>query len=234
MTVDRNLIAVEFDLPLPNEFEVDHSLSEGKTRKYTYHGPDKIWLQLGEDGKEKYGPLEASDIADGRPIPADVVEWFEVDCRENPLICQLRAGIVNELQEMHTEDKPHPQSPEIPGYPRYSYPYPLMPGDIFDKTSLKVVDGVITIDPISVNEKLHSKEEDITWDMIRDHRDLMLTQSDTSIAEDMPQELKDAWMDYRQKLRDLPAVMQAAGVPPAIAYYMFPETPVITANKKLI
>ena len=224
MTIDRNIISVEFDLPLPNDFLVDHSFSEGKSRKYTYHGPDKVWLQIGEDGIEKYGPLEASDIADGRPIPADVVEWFEVDCREYPLICQLRAGIINELQEDYTGKEWHPQSPEIEGYERWSYATPLMPTDIFDKWTCKVVDGVPTVHAYTANEKLHDKEEPITWDDIRDHRDKMLKASDTEIAEDMPEELKQKWMAYRQLLRDLPTTLESAGVPPAIAYYMFPPT----------
>lgn len=234
MTVDRNIIAVEFDLPLPNEFEVDHSFSEGKTRKYTYHGPDRIWLQIDEDGREKHGPLEASDIADGRPIPADVFEWFELDCRTYPLICQLRAGIINELQEEHTGEQYHPDSPEISGYPRYSYPTPIMPGDIFDKNSLQIVDGIPTIRQFTAIEKLIDRENALTWDDIRDHRNTLLTQSDTSIAEDMPQDLKDSWLEYRQLLRDLPTTLEAAGVPPTVAYYMFPPTPVVLADKKII
>jgi hypothetical protein len=225
MTVERNIISVEFDLPLPNEFMVDHSFSEGKSRKYTYHGPDKIWLQIGEDGTEKYGPLEASDISDGRPVPVDVVEWFEVDCREYPLICQLRAGIINELQEDYTSSEWHPQSPEIPGYDRYSYGTPLMPMDVFDKWKLKVVDGVPTVPPYSVNQKLHDRDEPLTWDDIRKHRDKILKTSDTEIAEDMPESLKQKWMEYRQTLRDLPSVLEEAGVPPDIAYYMFPNVP---------
>jgi hypothetical protein len=112
-------ISVEFDLNLPNEFLVDHSQSEGKTRKFTYHGPDKIWLQIGEDGTETHGPLTAEDIADGRPVPADVVEWLEVDCTTNPLVCQLRGPIINELQEERTgEEIVHPGSPAIDGYPQ--------------------------------------------------------------------------------------------------------------------
>jgi hypothetical protein len=225
MTIERNIISVEFDLPLPNEFLVDHSFSEGKSRKYTYHGPDKVYLQIGEDGTEKYGPLEATDIADGRPVPEDVVEWFEVDCREYPLICQLRAGIINELQEDYTGDHYHPQSPEIEGYDRYSYGTPLMPMDIFDKWALKVVDGVPTVPAYTVDQKLHDRDEPLTWDDIRKHRDKILKTSDTEIAEDMPESLKQKWMAYRQVLRDLPTTLEAAGVPPNIAYYMFPNVP---------
>jgi hypothetical protein len=41
----------------------------------------------------------------------------------------------------------------------------------------------------------------------------------------MPEDVKEVWKIYRQKLRDLPAVMQENNVPPSIAYYMFPLTP---------
>ncbi len=218
-------ISVEFDLPLPNEFLVDHSFSQGKIRKYTYHGPDKIYLQIGEDGTEKYGPLTAEDIADGRPVPLDVVEWFEVDCTENPLACQLRAPIVNELQENYTGEEFHPGSPEIEGYDRYSYPTPLMPGDIFDKLNVKVVDGKVEVTAYTPQEKLHGIVRDLTWDDIRKHRDMMLRLSDGQLADDMPLDLQEEWKEYRQKLRDLPTVMQEAGVEPNIAYYMFPIQP---------
>ena len=40
---------------------------------------------------------------------------------------------------------------------------------------------------------------------IRDVRNSMLDKSDGRIASDMPEAMKQAWLDYRQKLRDLPA-----------------------------
>jgi hypothetical protein len=222
----ENYISVEFDLNLPNQFLVDHSQSEGKSRKFVYHGPEKIYLQIGEDGTEKHGPLTAEDIADGRPVPADVVEWYEVDCRTNPLICQLRGPIVNELQEDRgDEELPHPNSPIIEGYPQFKYATPIVPDDIYDRYSVKVVDGDLTIETWSVNNKLIDKEESLTWDDIRDHRNNLLSGSDGKVTEDMPEELKNSWKEYRQKLRDLPDVMQSNNVSPTIAYYMFPEQP---------
>ena len=158
-------------------------------------------------------------------MPADVVEWFEVDCNEYPLICQLRAGIINELQEDPTGSEYHPDSPEIEGYDRYSYSTPLMPADVFDKWDLTVVDGVPTVPAYSVYKKLLDREEPLTWNDVRKHRDKILKTSDTEIAEDMPEELKQKWMAYRQILRDLPSTLEAAGVPPTIAYFMFPNVP---------
>ena len=51
----------------------------------------------------------------------------------------------------------------------------------------------------------------------------------TSIAEDMPEDMKNTWKAYRQKLRDLPGDLEAAGVSPNIAYYMFPSQPFYSA-----
>ena len=106
------IISQGWQLSLPNSFLVDHSFSDGKQRDQTYDGPDKIWLQIGADGKEKYGPLTEDDIADGRPKPADVVQWYEVDCaRSNlhTLICHSEAlssmkkkKVVTYLLMLHT------------------------------------------------------------------------------------------------------------------------------------
>jgi len=219
------IIHIEYDLPLFNDFLVDHTFTEGKTRKSTYDGTDKIYLQIGEDGREKYGPLTEDMILDGRPMPADVVEWFEVDCSENPLVCQLRGQPIDELEEKNTGEVVHPGSPAIEGYPQFKYGTPLMPGDIYDKFSLRVVDGEIQIDTWSVNNKLIGKEESLTWGDIRKHRDRLLSASDGKVTEDMPESLKEQWKVYRQRLRDLPTVMQENNVEPGIAYYMFPENP---------
>ena len=107
------IISQGWQLALPNSFLVDHSFSDGKQRDQTYDGPDKIYLQIGADGKEKYGPLTEDDIADGRPKPADVVQWYEVDCaRSNlhSLICQLRGPVIDEKEESRdvSVDVAHP------------------------------------------------------------------------------------------------------------------------------
>jgi hypothetical protein len=220
------MISVEFDLPLPNDFLVDHSQSEGKSRKYTYHGPEKIYLLISkETGRETAGPWTEEDKKDGRPVPIDSY-LYEVDCTENPLVCQLRAPIVDELQETRNEDEIfHPLSPEIEGYERLSYSLPLMPDDVFDPLSVRIENDTVVFDARSLTKKLIDKDESLTWDDIRKHRDMMLKGSDSAIAEDMPESIKDQWKEYRQKLRDFPKVMQDNGVIPNVAYYMFPTQP---------
>ena len=220
------MISIEYDLPLPNEFLVDHSQSLGKTRKVTYDGPDKLYLYIGEDGFENHGPVTEDDLADGRPCPADAY-LYEIDCTEYPLLCQLRGPVIPHTQEERTgEEVIHPQSPYIEGYPQLKYQLPLIPDDIYNRYSVKIVDGNPTLQVWTATQKLIDRDVELTWDDIRNHRDRMLTNSDSQLAEDMPESLKDKWKEYRQRLRDLPAVMQENNVPPSVAYYMFPEIPV--------
>lgn len=218
-------IRVEYDLALPNKFLVDHDIDAGRTRTAVYDGPDKIYLQIGADGTEVAGPLTEDDILDGRVMPADCVDWFEVDCATNPLICQLRGPVVNELEEEYTGETVHPQSPMIDGYPQFSYGTPIMPGDIYDSHSVRVIDGEIQVDRFSVSKKIVDRDFDLTWEMLRAKRNAMLESCDSRTSTDMPADLLETWKVYRQKLRDFPVVMQANNVPPNIAYYMFPEQP---------
>ena len=226
------IISHDWNMPVPNDFLRDHSYSEGKTRAVTYDGPDKIWLQIGADGTEVHGPLTEDDMADGRPIPADVTQMFEVDCTEYPLICQLRGPVIDEKEESRDmeDDVAHPDCPDMTaqGYRQLKYNQRLFIEDLYDGASVRIVDGAPTVHAFSVNEKLIGRADDLTWDEIRDHRNGILSGSDGQIAEDMPEDMKTIWKAYRQKLRDLPAELAAAGVSPNMAYYMFPDVPYFT------
>jgi len=237
------IIKVEFDLPLPNEYLVDHGYDKGNSRKYTYHGPDKIYLQIGQDGSEKYGPLTEDDIADGRPQPLDVVEWFEVDCTKYPLVCQLRGPIVNESQEISGPIGPdgktpnpqkgaaagsvkaHPQSPDLDGYERYVYSLPILPKFIHDPLSVKVVDGVPVVRPFTVNECVLGVDREFTITDLRIHRNQMLNASDSSISSDMPEFAVNAFKTFRQGLRDWPDLVETKKIPVHIALKMAPIHP---------
>ena len=234
------IIEQGWQLSLPNDFLTDHSFSDGKYRDQTYDGPDKIYLQIGADGKELYGPLTEDDIADGRPKPADVVQWYEVDCaRSNlhTLICQLRGPDVDEKEESRDipldEVTVLPGSPDLTadGYPQFTYSNVLFPDDIYDFESITVANpgsagpDDITINAFTAKEKLNGANEDKTWDMVRKHRNDELERSDSGIAEDMPDDMKTKLKTFRQQLRDLPNKMAAAGVDPNIADMMFPMNP---------
>jgi len=222
------MISMEWTYNLPNEFLVDHSFSQGKQRTTTYDGPDKIYLIINnETGKEEFGPITAEERADGRPIP-EGCRYVEVDCTTNPLVCQLRAPVIDEVEEDPTDDAWHPQSPEIAGYERYGYGIPLLPRDIYNKHELAVdSNDNITLPVFTPVEIMFggSLQEMPDWDYAKKIRNHHLSSSDGAISEDMPEDLKNAWKTYRQKLRDFPAVMQANNVPAGVALMMLPLEP---------
>lgn len=220
------MVSVEYEYNLPNSFMEDHSFSEGKTRTTTYDGPDKIYLIVEDDtGLEHMGPITAEEKADGRPLPLGC-HYVEVDCIENPLFCQLRAPIIDEAEEDHTDVVMHPLTADVPGYPTYTYQEPLLPRNIYDKWNTRVnPDGSLHIPVYTVVESLFggSLKELPDWDYVRRKREYDLQASDARVSPDMPQSLKDAWANYRQLLRDLPEALK--DVPPWIAVKMFPRSP---------
>ena len=222
------MISVDYTYNLPNDFLVDLSQSMGYTRETTYDGPDRLYLIIDNaTGKEHMGPITAEEKADGRPVPQGC-RYVEIDCVENPLLCQLRGPVIDEAEEDHTGSQPHPLSPEIEGYRRYTYQTPLLPRNIYDNYNITVdQDDNVNIPIRTVVEVMYgnSLTELPDWEFVRKRRDKMLASADGRVSEDMPDSLKQQWFTYRQRLRDLPSVMQANNVPAHIALMMFPEDP---------
>lgn len=224
------IVSVEYEYNLPNDFLVDHSFSEGKKRATTYDGPDKLYFIVEEDtGKEHYMPITAEEKDDGRPLPVGC-KYVEVDCIENPLFCQLRAPVVDEVEENHAEDLtlPHSQSPLVEGYPQYMIQYPLLVRNIYDKFNTTLdKDGKPVIAVYSIVHGLYGGPFDEMglpdWDYVRTKRNKMIEACDGKIGLDMPQSLKDKWLLYRQRLRDLPEALK--DVPPWIVLKMLPRSP---------
>ena len=171
-------------------------------------------------------------------MPADVVQWYEVDCAKSDLhtlICQLRGPVVNEKEESRdlSTDVAHPGSPDLSsdGYTQFIYGSVLYPDDIYNQDTITVSNpgsagpDDITISCFTPREKMNGVDLDKTWDMVRSHRNNELANSDGKVTEDMPDDLKTKWKTYRQQLRDLPAKMQAASVHPNVADMMFPGPP---------
>jgi hypothetical protein len=222
------MVSVEYEYNLPDSFMADHSFSEGKKRSTTYDGPDKIWLIIDEvTGKETHGPLTAEEKADGRPVPLGS-KYHEIDCIENPLFCQLRAPIIDEAEEDHQETVIHPLCNPVEGYPNFTYQTPLLPRNIYDKynTYIDLATGEPVIPVYDVHHAIFGRDGELPdWDYVRRKRTKLLESCDPKVSEDLPEAVKAPWIEYRQKLRDFPAVMQAAGNLPWVALRMLPQSP---------
>ena len=96
------MVQFEYTYDIPNELCVDHTFTDGKTRTATYDGPDKLFFIVNNaTGKEELGPITEIEKNDGRPVPDDC-RYVEIDCIKNPVLCQLRGPIIDEMEEDHT------------------------------------------------------------------------------------------------------------------------------------
>lgn len=59
-------------------------------------------------------------------------------------------------------------------------------------------------------------------DIIRDYRNTLLIQSDWTQVGDLPDSVKQPWLDYRLKLRDIP---QQSGFPDNVVWPIPPDNP---------
>jgi len=221
---------IEFDwtLNLPNDHMVDHTQTDGNTRTCTYDGPDKIYLIINNaTGAEEMGPITALEKSDGRPCPADC-RYVEVDSIANPLIAQLRAPILDELEEDYTGYTSPTGVTQVDGHREFTYQTPLRPIDVYDPETIRVDRNTdaITISPRTREWAIMGGGDRLpTWDDVRAKRDQLLKNSDSELVDDMPAALRTEWTTYRQALRDWPTVMQDAGNPAWAAYNMEPIDP---------
>ena len=209
----------------------ENSFSEGRTGTHTYKGPEFLTFEITNDpndpdyGKESGWCLyEKAELE--RPTGRDITR-ITVDCKENPLLCEI--GNDNGREDLVAfrrgrEWKVLWEGPE--GYPDVEYTDELEPRDVYDQDNISY-----DFDKKEFNIGIHdwtSRGSDLglTWQQVRDVRDASLHESDQKVGmTDAPDTIQDAWKAYRQKLRDLPAAMEAKGYEPWQAVMMFPLMP---------
>ena len=206
-----------------------HSMddSEGKTSTDVYHGPSKLILWLCKTDKtegEDYGKNDIMHVWDAddmteRPMPLDCYQ-VELDATESDEMA-LRAGML--APKGGHEDHEAQRHGDV------------CDGLCFKKPKLYEIecgpadqDNKIIADPSHIMEVYAKQDiandaydpatgkwkalkyrtgitEDRTDDSVREIRNGHLSGSDNMFNEDMPAAMKQEWLDWRQKLRDLPA-----------------------------
>jgi len=221
------MIEFEYEFTLPNQYCVDHEQTDGNKRTAVYDGPDKIYLIINnETGFEEMGPLNELEYLEDRPLP-EGCRYVEVDALTHPVVCQLRAPIIDEAEEDYTGTASVPGIPTIEGYMPFDYQTPLLPRDVYDPLAVHVDENNnITLRKKTVCDALFGIDCPMpTYADVRRKRDQFIKNSDSEITEDMPADLKAMWQEYRQRVRDWPNVMEAQGVPPQFALCMEPIDP---------
>lgn len=175
--------------PMPDELYLP-TRTLGKTSTQEYIGPDSLWLYLNEDGRvmNSFAP-EDLPPAESRGLDETVVEFVPETDEDYIKIMILYSHWTPKEYEINVgpEDDPNIVVTD--------------PTDIimiFDE--VQIVEDYTA--PLQFRNYEAYKTRDDTW--LRSVRDGMLLESDGRIAEDMPEDVKAAWLTYRQKLRDIP------------------------------
>lgn len=162
----------------------------GKTSTQLYEGPDQLVLWLDKETGRVMQSFEVEKEPD-RPLPLDLKrEILVADSEENCIkIALLYGGL---------------ETPKI--YEVAVGPTDQANAQLVDPSDIRTV---YAKEPVNVDYKaplqFNIYIRDRTDEFIRRERNSMLAQSDGKIAPDMPEEMKQKWLDYRQKLRDLPS-----------------------------
>ena len=182
---------------LPDEFEQAVPTNAlGKTSTQSYDGPSTLILWIDKESKEIEQTWDKDDLSD-RPVPLNIeVKELKADTDENTIKIALLFGGFAERKLYEVRVGPAKDKNVV-------VVDPTDPRMIFSEND--IVDDYTK--PLVVRTDFRR----VTDDFIREERNALLKQSDSRIAEDMPDEVKAKWEAYRQKLRDVPA--DWAGVP---------------------
>ena len=162
----------------------------GKTSTQLYEGPDQLVLWLDKETGRIMQSFSVEKEPD-RPLPLDLKrEILVADSDENCIKIALVYGGL--------------EVPKI--YEVAVGPTDQANAQLTDPSDIRIV---YAEEPVNVDYKaplqFNIYIRDRTDEFIRRERNSMLSASDGKIAPDMPEEMKQKWLDYRQKLRDLPA-----------------------------
>ena len=164
----------------------------GKTSTHMYEGPEYLVLHIDKDSgriADTWHPDEEP------PVERLALNLYRVEFRPETDEDYIKIAL---LYCRWT-----PKKYEVDIGPEY-WPNTIIadPTDItmvFEE--FKIVDNYAA--PLEFKQYLRDASDEV----IRRRRNAALAQCDGRIAEDMPSSIKQAWLDYRQRLRDLPEIM---------------------------
>lgn len=215
MASESNIISKEVTYKIPNE-QFSQDDSENKTATTVYTGPDRAWVFVdSETGKfrDDREPIFLED--DGPDYPAHygtvkVEITADKDAFEMALIMPDHCETKNQTTTVET----------------------LPDGSEFEINEVLDIDEAYDLDSLTYDigeQKWNTpnyRDSGVTWDDVINLRNGMLTSSDGKIAPDMPEDIKQPWMIYRQALRDLPKVFGKGTVNEVKAWKVqFPTPP---------
>lgn len=181
----------------------------GKTGQWTYKGPDKLWIFIDNQTKKVISRFHYTEQDNGADVPTPIGQTkVLVDANVEPLLASIIHNEYDYSQlPQHTETLPDGNT--------YSHPDPQSPDHTYEITEIEY-----DIEKQEFIKPLPWKKPHVSWDDLKKWRNQQLDLSDAKIRS-CRVEMIPAWEEYRQKLRDLPSLME--GVDPWKV--IFPDAP---------
>ncbi len=201
--------------PVPTEYcgDVQDDTEVGIA---TYKGPRYLktrWQLPDENGvieqPGSHGVWDWDDPSGFMPCPVDCVE-VKLDAEEHPLHALNLWGQEYDPDRMDVEcGDPTAPNPNI--MDPLCFTEAIDPRSMYYDVVKKEWSGVsFRYDDVDLASS-SGETQQYSWTVVRNARNNMLSNSDTKINEDMPDAVKQPWIDYRKKLRDLPSDWSGIG-----------------------
>jgi len=171
-----------------------------RTAQWTYIGPRYLWIFVDSQTKKIIGGFHYLESDNGENVPTPVGQIkVKIDADVNPDIASLVHNELNYGALPHTVEN-------LPDGSTYGHPDPIPPDHTYELTE-------ITYDPVTQTfvKPYPWKKPHMTWEELKIWRNNMLKATDQRSRTCQPEKVP-AWEEYRQKLRDIPAVF--AGIDP--------------------
>lgn len=170
------------------------SLEKVGTAVYT--GPDRVWVFVDQTtGVLSVANPPLTTMEDGADVPEPIgTRKIELVAAANPIIMGLIFAnrCVTQDQTTISETMPNGLVRSYNGTPEIAQTYDLA------QVSYNLTNNEWNTPPYL--------QSPIAWSDVIGSRNALLTASDGRIAPDMPDALKAMWIEFRQQLRDLPAL----------------------------
>jgi hypothetical protein len=188
-------ITKQFTYDIPDTY-LAQTNTNGDTATATYTGPERLYVfveaDTGRNTLDQTPPDENfiyNPTTDTTPAGERLVE---LDCAgADTLMCAIYLPHTVTLTQTN-------QVVALPeGYGNYEFPWPPYPDHAYEY-------NLCSHDAGTNEWSLTWKQPWQTWATLLQLRNDRLDSTDHRVAEDMPDAVKQPWIDFRQKLRDLP------------------------------
>jgi hypothetical protein len=202
-------ITKNFTYDLPDEY-LAQTNADGKTATASYTGPEKLWVFVDETTREnKSDAMQIDENWDDNGMPAPTGQTkVELDCKgADTLLCAIFLPHSVTLSQTNVAvDLPE-------GYGTYVHAVPTLPDHTYERELLKYKPDTATVDNDNGDNmnrggewELTWKQPWVTWATMTQTRNDQLAMSDSKVSFDQPDSVKGPWVEWRQKMRDMPTV----------------------------